>query len=243
MTNSYEDGARAASVTELIALGRDREAVAAATRDSHTQATPSRPSTLIEQGEAVDGVQQLDEVIPLLEALVDQIRPDQLDDSTPCANFTVSSVLEHMIGGATAFAPAFRGEAAPETAAGAAAGTLHERWRRAMDDLSSAVHAPGAQERTIAAPFGDVPGSMFARYVAFDGLVHGWDLATATGQRYAPRKQLVSEADAFARELLQPEMRDGDTFAAEKPAPAEATPLERLVAFTGRSLPNQETPR
>ena len=35
-------------------------------------------------------------------------------------------------------------------------------------------------------PFGEVPGAVFARFVVFDGLVHGWDLATATGQTYAP---------------------------------------------------------
>jgi uncharacterized protein (TIGR03086 family) len=208
-----------ASISELIAIGRDREAVVAAT-----------------QGEPMDGVQQLDEIMPLLEAVVDGIRPDQLDDPTPCANFTVSGVLEHMIGGVTVFAPAFRGESEP--AATAPTGTLTEQWRHAMADLLDAVHTPGAQERTIAAPIGEVPGAVFTRFVAFDGLVHGWDLATATGQPYNPRQTVVSEVDAFARQALAPEMRDGDTFAAETDAPPDASQLERLVAFSGRSLPN-----
>ncbi len=191
----------------------------------------------------MDGVQQLDELIPLLEVVVDQITLDQLDDPTPCANFTVSSVLEHMIGGATAFAPGFRGDAAPAAAAPAGDDTLHAQWRRAMTDLLDAVHTPGGQERTIASPFGEVPGSVFARYIAFDGIVHGWDLATATGRPYSPREELVAEIDAFARGLLKPEMRDGDTFAAETPAPPDASPLERLVAFSGRRLPTKETQR
>jgi uncharacterized protein (TIGR03086 family) len=227
MTESHQRDTGAASITELIALGRDREAVEAATRRSET----------IERGDPMDGVQQLDEIMPQLEALVDGIRPDQLDDPTPCASFTVSSVLEHMIAGATAFAPAFRGEAAPPAAADAGEGTTTERWRRAMAELTSAVHAPGAQDRTVAAPFGEVPGSVFARFVAFDGLVHGWDLAVATGQPYAPRPDLVAEVDGFAREALKPEMRDGDTFAAENQARPDASPLERLVAFTGRRVP------
>jgi uncharacterized protein (TIGR03086 family) len=189
----------------------------------------------------MDGVQQLDKIIPTLEALVDEIKHDQLESPTPCANFTVSSVLEHMIGGATAFAPAFRGETAPTAAAEIGEGSVQERWRRAMAELSAAVHTAGAQDRTIASPFGEVPGSMFARYVAFDGLVHGWDLAVATGQPYAPPRDLVAEVDAFARELLKPEMRDGDTFAAETEAPPAASPLERLVAFSGRQLANMET--
>lgn len=188
----------------------------------------------------MDGVQQLDEIIPLLEKVVAGITPDQLERPTPCATFTVSSVLEHMIGGAGAFAPAFRGEAGSPTGdAPADDGTVTDRWRFAMADLLDAVHSPGAQERTIASPFGEVPGAMFARYVAFDGLIHGWDLATATGQSYAPPVDLVVEVGSFARDLLKPEMRDGDTFAEATSAPPEADELERLVAFSGRTLPTR----
>ena len=201
---------------ELIELGRDREAVAAATR-----------------GRPRDGAEQLDEIIPMLEAIVARITDDQLDLPTPCASFTVAGVLEHMIGGATAFAPAFRGDSEP---AAPPTGSPQERFRLAMAELAGAVHAPGAQDRTISAPFGEVPGAVFARYVAFDGLVHGWDLATATGQTYAPADALVVEVDGFARSLLAPEMRDGDTFAAATDVPADAAPLQRLVAFSGRNI-------
>jgi uncharacterized protein (TIGR03086 family) len=202
----------------LTELGRDREAVDAA---------------------RLDGVDQLDEILPMLRAIVDGISDDDLDQPTPCRDFTVAGVLEHMIGGATAFAPAFRGDAAAP--ADAPTGTPQERFDAAMAELANAVHTPGAQERTIAAPFGDVPGSMFARYVAFDGLVHGWDLATATGQPYAPRRTLVAAVDGFARGLLGPELRDGDTFAQEADAPEGASPLERLVAFSGRHIATKET--
>ena len=219
--NGVELDARTESITDLIVLGRDREAVAAATRTNN-------------QGGPVDGVQQLDEIIPLIEAVVEQIRPDQLDNPTACANFTVTGVLEHMIGGATHFSPAFRGEAAGSVAP--LEGELTDRWRRAMAELLSSLHSPGAQDRTVTAPFGEVPVSAFARYTAFDGLVHGWDLSRATGLPYEPPDGLVAEVDAFARQFVQPAMRDGDTFAAETVAPPEATPLERIVAFSGRQI-------
>ncbi len=188
----------------------------------------------------MDGAQQLDEIIPMLEVLVDAIRPDQLDNPTACAKLTVTGVLEHMIGGATMFAPAFRGEAPPAPAASADSVTIQDRWRHAMADLLQSVHSAGALERTIASPFGEVPGSMFARYVAFDGLVHGWDLGTATAQPYVPAPTLVLEVDAFARDLLKPEMRDGDTFAAETEVGSDASELERLVAFSGRQVTTAE---
>ena len=186
------------------------------------------------QGGPVDGVQQLDEIIPLIETVVDKIRPDQLDNPTACAAFTVTGVLEHMIGGATHFSPAFRGGVAGSVAP--LEGDLTDRWRRAMAELLSSLHSPGAQDRTVTAPFGEVPVSAFARYTAFDGLVHGWDLSRATGLPYEPPDGLVAQVDAFARQFVQPAMRDGDTFAVETEAPRHASPLEQLVAFSGREI-------
>ena len=185
----------------------------------------------------MDGVQQLEHILPLLDAVVDGIRPDQLDSQTPCKNFTVSGVMEHMIGGATAFVPAFTGSAAPaEAPPSDDTWSPHQRFHRAMADLLAAVRTPGAQDRTIAAPFGEVPGHIFARFVAFDGLVHGWDLATAAGLPYDPPAEIVREVDAFARQAVTPEMRDGDTFADATIAPPDASDLLRLLAFSGRAV-------
>ena len=219
----------------LITLGRDREAVAAATM----QQKALQQKTL-QLGEKMDGAQQLDELMPLLHGLVDRISAEQLDDRTPCVNFTVTGVLEHMIGGAGAFSPMLRGQAPPAAGAQTTTGTLQDRWRAAMIDLLDAVHSEGAADRTIASPFGEVPGAVFMRFVAFDGLVHGWDLATATKQRYAPPDDLVHEVDAFARQAVAPGMRNGDTFAAETDAPADADALERLVAFSGRQVTSRK---
>ena len=66
-----------------------------------------------------------------------------------------------------------------------------------------------------------------------DGLVHGWDMATATGQPYDPPDDLVAAADAFARQALDP-LRDGETFAAADGTGPDASPIERLAAYTGR---------
>jgi uncharacterized protein (TIGR03086 family) len=66
-----------------------------------------------------------------------------------------------------------------------------------------------------------------------DGLVHGWDLAAATGQPYEPTDALVAEAEAYARQAVEP-LRDGDTFGPAAVPPPSATPIQRLAAFTGR---------
>ena len=77
---------------DLIAIGRDREAAAAAL------------------GGTVNGVQQLEQIAPMLGAIVGNIDDGDLQRPTPCARFAVADVLEHMIAGASAFAPAFRGD-------------------------------------------------------------------------------------------------------------------------------------
>lgn len=181
----------------------------------------------------MDPRNQLDEILPLLNKLVAPLDDTQLDAPTSCANFAVRQILEHMIGGATMFAAAFRGE---EPAASAGPTDLVAAFPVAMAELQAAVHSPGALDRTIAAPFGEVPGETFARFVAMDGLVHGWDIATATGQPYDPPAGVVAEVDAFTRQAITEDMRDGDTFAAAIEPPAGASPIVQLVAFTGRHL-------
>lgn len=177
----------------------------------------------------MDPLTQLEQLGPHLGAVVAGIRPNQLDAPTPCDDFTVRGVLEHMITGATSFAAAFRGTTPTDPDLHDPLGTFSD----ALGDLVAAINAPGALDQTVAAPFGEVPGDTFARFVVLDGLVHGWDMAIATGQHYEPPNDLVAAADAFARQAIDP-LRDGTTFAAAvEPAP-DASPIERLALYTGR---------
>jgi uncharacterized protein (TIGR03086 family) len=214
------------SVSELIELGRDREAaVRGAARMAGAAATADA------KGAPMDPLTQFDRLGPLLAGVVSNITPDQLDLASPCSDFTVRGVLEHMIGGATAFTAAFRGEApgAPDTT------DVLASFGPALAGLAAAVSAQGALDRTIATPFGDLGGDTFARFVVLDGLVHGWDLATATRQEYAPPDDLVAAVDAFAHETIDP-LRDGQTFADAIESSADASPIERLAAYTGRAV-------
>jgi uncharacterized protein (TIGR03086 family) len=177
----------------------------------------------------MDTLQQLDQLGGPLGTVVAGITPDQLDRPTPCATFTVRGVLEHMVGGATAFTAAFRGQPAPEADLSDPLGSFGP----VIGELLDTIREPGNLEKTIQAPFGEVTGDAFARFLVLDGLVHGWDMARATGQAYDPPDELVAEADAFARQTLDP-LRDGDTFAEAVEPPAGASPIERLAAYTGR---------
>jgi uncharacterized protein (TIGR03086 family) len=199
---------RTRSVTRLIEAGLDRAAARI--------------------GGTVDPLTQLGQVGPLLAGVVGNITSDDLDRPTPCREFTVRGVLQHMIGGATLFAAAYRQETPSEPDLS----DVLAGFGPAMESLFGALTAPGALDQKIAAPFGEVPGEAFARYIALDGLIHGWDLATATGQAYNPPDDLVAEIEAYAHQAVDP-LR-GEAFSeAVEPAP-DATPIERLAAYTGR---------
>jgi uncharacterized protein (TIGR03086 family) len=222
-------------VQQLLMHGRDREAAELAARHLRDDGTAT---TLPTRGDTTMGpLEQLDELEPLLGRVTSAITPNDLDSPTSCADFTVRGVLGHMIGGATQFGAAFRGASPPDAPADVAEGPgVVAQAENALADLMGAIRSPGALDRTIAAPFGEMQGDAFARFVVLDGLVHGWDLATATGQTYEPSDTLVAEVDTFARQTIAAAMRDGDTFAAAVEPPAGATPIEQLAAFTGRSV-------
>lgn len=177
----------------------------------------------------MDPLTQLDQLAPHLGGVVAGLTADDLDSPTP-AGMDVRGVLEHMIGGATAFAAAFRGEEPGAPDMSEPIGGLAD----ALGDLFAAVSAPGALDQTIQAPFGAVPGETFARFIVLDGLVHGYDMAVATGQAYDPPDELVAEVEAFARQAVDP-LRDGQTFKAATEPAADATPIQRLAAYTGRA--------
>ncbi len=187
----------------------------------------------------MEGNEQLATIVPMLEKVVSGIEEGQLGNSTPCSDFDVAAVLGHMTTLGTGLTQAFLGRA-PADGTGASSqarsdSSAVDAFRVAMDGLLAAVQSPGALERTIEGPAGPMPGAVLARLVAFDGLVHGWDLAKATQQVWDPSDDLVAAAEAFVRQALTPEMR-GNNFGPALEAPDAASALERLIAFSGREV-------
>ncbi len=185
----------------------------------------------------MEPIEQLSYILPTVSTTVGHIVPSQLTTATPCSAFTVQDLLDHLMVGGDMFAAEFRGEDGSSIEHEAVYGVVPAAaFRATMDDLLAAVKSPGAMERTISAPIGEVSGSVMARFAAFDVSMHGWDLAQATDQRYELPPAVIAAVDDFARSALTPEMRDGDTFKDEITPPSDASRLERLVAFSGRSL-------
>jgi uncharacterized protein (TIGR03086 family) len=159
---------------------------------------------------------------------------------TPCGDWDVRGLLNHFVGGAGMFAAAFNGEAvaidpdapAPDLVGDDPLGA----FTAAIGEFNRAVDQPGATDRVITVPFGQMPGSVILEILKFDLTVHCWDLSQATDQPYDPPADVVAHAAAAAHQIISPELRAGGLFGAEVTPPANATPLEKLVAFTGRAV-------
>ncbi len=170
------------------------------------------------------------------EGVVAGISPDQFGDPTPCTEWNVEKVLDHLIGGLMTFA-------AGDTAGGSDAigGSGHaasghvEAYRKAADDALATFQAPGALEGPLHFPWGDTPGAMALGLALADATVHGWDLATATGQKYEIDTD-IAESVLGVVSMMEPkgEWPRGDNFKAPVEIPADAPAADQLIAYLGR---------
>lgn len=168
--------------------------------------------------------------------IVAGVRPEQLADPTPCRDWDVRLLLNHIIGGNHTFAEVARG-GRPDPS-----GVMEDYTRpnpganylTSAEAVLAAWAEPGAMTRKVHMPFGDIPGSAAVSIHFLDIVVHGWDLARATGQDTTIDPDLAAEALDISRDLLSPELRDIGVFGPEVPASDDDPLHARLVAFMGR---------
>lgn len=189
--------------------------------------------------DGVDGGAQLEQILPGLGALIADVGSAEMRLSTPCEGWSTRDLLNHVIGGAGMFADAFAGAPLRDIS-----GRLPDvvgddpltAFGRAVERFGAAAQQPGAMERVLPLPVGSMTGQTFLRFAAFDLLVHSWDLATTIDAPLEVSDDLVADVDRFARVVLDPWTRDHINFQEPTPDQTDATALERLVAFTGRTL-------
>jgi uncharacterized protein (TIGR03086 family) len=106
-------------------------------------------------------------------------------------------------------------------------------YRESATAAAAAFEAPGALDAPCAVSYGPVPGWVYAGHRLVDVLVHGWDLAVATGQDTTLDPDLV---DACL-ELVVPQaamLRATGSFGGDVEIPPDADPQTRLLALLGR---------
>jgi uncharacterized protein (TIGR03086 family) len=175
--------------------------------------------------------------------LVAGVLDGQLDAPTPCPKYRLGDLLDHVGGLALAFSAAARkegGEAGAQGPSGDAA-RLGDDWRaRIPQDLAALAEAwrdPAAWEGMTRAGGLDLPGEV-AGVVALDELVvHGWDVARASGQAYECDPASLEAVHEFVAQFSGPgteDQRQG-LFGPEVAVPPEAPLLDRVIGMAGRN--------
>jgi uncharacterized protein (TIGR03086 family) len=173
------------------------------------------------------------EAAAVARGIVDNVRPDQWTLPTPCTEWNVRQIVEHLIAGNEQTATALVGPG-PSTPA-VVGDDLAAAFASSCERLRWAYEAPGALAATIEMPFGPMPAEFMARIRAGDMLIHAWDLARATGQPtdYAP--ELNETVLALSRQMMATVGRRADLFGPELEARAGASAADRYAAFLGRA--------
>lgn len=171
------------------------------------------------------------------EDVIGRIDRGQYDLSTPCHEWNVGELVNHMIGALVMFRDvAEHGECDPaifgqDLIGDDATKSLVTAGHEAIAGWS----APGKIDGMAKLPFGEMPARFALQLPSMDMLVHSWDLAKATGLDVDWNQALVSDVKAFSEEnLAEPELR-GDDFAPPVQVGEAADDLSALVAFLGRT--------
>lgn len=155
-----------------------------------------------------------------------------LEKQTPCREFDVASLTDHLMNSITVLG-------------GAAGAEFPERDR--SDSVERQVVLAGRPaldawkrrglDGTVAFGKKEAPAKVMAGILSLEFLVHAWDYATAVGREVNAPDSLSDYVMALARNIrniLAPEGRDNAGFDDPIEVPDDAGSLERLLAFTGR---------
>lgn len=181
----------------------------------------------------MDATTAMNQTNQVVTGLIAGLTPENREMPTPCADWTVHELIEHMCGGGHMIAGGLQGQAPPDEAPDLLADGPANGWASASAHLSAAA-TPEALGATHQMPFGDVPGEMALAVITADHVVHAWDLAQATGQDPQIGDDLASFALQTWQMVVPAEGRTGDGFAAAVPSAADASALDQVVAYTGR---------
>jgi uncharacterized protein (TIGR03086 family) len=169
---------------------------------------------------------------------LDRVRADHWDGPTPCTEWTVATLVDHVIDESLWVAPLLNGhglEVASEIVEGAKSSARGDRvslWRTASASAASAWTEPGALERTVALSRGPTPVPVYLDEMLLDATVHSWDLGTAIGVL----DPLPDDQVAYVLGTVKAFGDMAATGAFDPPVPVadNASTEAQLVALTGR---------
>lgn len=174
-------------------------------------------------------------------AVVGGLKPDVMSDPTPCSEFDVATLTNHLTGAVARTGSI--GHGVPVTGQlEVDASEPEEGWSTAFEAARAEAleawedDALLAKEFTL--PWATMPGADIVTMYAMEATLHSWDLAVATGQEDLLDDEVAERLLPAAQQWLPPEHRGGDIpFGPVVEVADDARAVDRLAAFTGRSRP------
>lgn len=177
-----------------------------------------------------------DRALAVTTALVANVNTEQLADPTPCADFDVRALLNHLVGGNYRFVKIAQGE--PGEAVPSIGDFVNDHaltpYRASAAAVSQAWADPTLLEKTVHLPFGDFPGAFALGIHTVETIVHGWDLAKATGQPTEVEPELYAVAWQSSKDVDGSFRGPGRPFGPAVAAAPDASDTDRLMAWLGR---------
>jgi uncharacterized protein (TIGR03086 family) len=177
--------------------------------------------------------------------LLDGVHDARLGDPTPCEDYSVAALLDHIAGLSLAFTwgaqksapPAQPGQAGPPQPS---ADNLDPGWRKVIPErlagLAEAWRDPAAWEGMTEVAGITMPGETMGTVALDEVVLHGWDLARATGQEFRCDPASAQAVLAFTEAASRPEaagLRD-NLFGPVVQVAEVASVLDRALGLAGR---------
>jgi uncharacterized protein (TIGR03086 family) len=170
-----------------------------------------------------------DATLAVCQYVLRQIRQGDLDSPTPCSEFTIGQLADHLIGSMVTL-----GGMAGAVVTPADSGTVESRVAFAGQQALEAWDKRGLAG-TVKRGERDMPAVGAASILSLELLVHGWDFAAATAQRVTVSDEVSHYVLDLAHKLISPQLRQGGSFADAVEVGPDVDILERLIAFSGRN--------
>jgi uncharacterized protein (TIGR03086 family) len=181
----------------------------------------------------MDPIERIERATAVANDKVRGVRADDLGKPTPCPEFDLRGLLNHMIGGLGMLTTAAGGGKAAIPEGDQFGANPGEDYERRRGELLQALGGPGVLDRNWEMPFGSMPGAMMANIAFMEHLTHAWDVAKASGQDSTLPGDLVEECMAVVTPM-DAMLRIPGVCGPAVPVPADASTTDKLVAFLGR---------
>jgi uncharacterized protein (TIGR03086 family) len=187
----------------------------------------------------MDAIDLFDRACKEFDSRVAVVQPDQWSHFTPCSEWDVRALVNHVTVENLWVPPLLQGSTIEEVGDRFDGDQLGDdpqaAARRAVDAATEAASALESVDTAVHISSGDVPAHEYLMQVGADNLVHAWDLAIAVGGDTVLDGELVEAVTEWFGGAAEEAYRAGGAIA-ERPSVADdADPQTRLLAMYGRT--------